>query len=47
MAVEPTSIAIGAGGLYAVILHMSVVYLYTAKRYAEETLNAEEKDLAN
>jgi len=46
MALDPYSIALGAIGLYAVILHMGVVYLYTAKSYAEDSLSAEEKDLA-
>ena len=45
MALDPYSIALGAVGLYAIILHMGVVYLYTAKSYAENTLSAEEKDL--
>jgi len=45
MALDPYSIALGAVGLYAIILHMGVVYLYTAKAYAEDTLSAEEKDL--
>ena len=45
MALDPQSVALGAVGLYAIILHMSIVYLYTAKAYAENTLSAEEKDL--
>jgi len=45
MALDPYSIALGALALYAVFLHMAVVYLYTAKSYAEDTLSAEEKDL--
>ena len=45
MPLDPQSIALGAGALYAIILHMAVVYLYTAKAYAENTLSAEEKDL--
>jgi hypothetical protein len=42
---DPQSVAIGALAVYAVVLHMSVVYLWTAKSYAENTLSAEEKDL--
>jgi len=42
---DPQSVAIGALAVYAVGLHMSVVYLWTAKSYAESTLSAEEKDL--
>ena len=45
MPLDPNSVALGAGALYAIILHMSIVYLYTAKAYAENTLSAEEKDL--
>ena len=45
MALDPYSIALGALALYAVFLHMTVVYLYTAKSYAEDTLSAKEKDL--
>jgi len=37
MALDPYSIALGAVGLYAIILHMGVVYLYTAKSYAEDS----------
>jgi len=45
MPLDPNSVALGAAALYAIILHMAVVYLYTAKAYAEDTLSAEEKDL--
>jgi len=45
MPLDPQSVALGAVGLYAIILHMGVVYLYTAKSYAEDTLSAKEKDL--
>jgi len=43
---DPYSIALGGLAVYAVVLHMSVVYLYAAKSYAEDTLSAAEKDLA-
>jgi hypothetical protein len=46
MALDPNSVALGAAALYAIILHMSIVYLYTAKQYAENTLSAKEKDLS-
>ena len=46
MALDPVSVGLGVVALYAILLHMSVVYLWTAKQYAETTLSATEKDLS-
>jgi len=45
MPLDPNSVALGAAALYAILLHMCIVYLWTAKAYAENSLSAEEKDL--
>jgi len=44
--VDPTSIAIGAVAVYAVIVHMALAYLYAARQTAEDSLSATEADLA-
>jgi len=43
---DPYSIALGAAAVYAVLLHMLVVYLATALKVSSDTLSATEKDLS-
>jgi len=42
----PTQIALGAVAVYALVIHMALVYLITALQYSEDTLSASEKDIA-
>jgi len=43
---DPYSLALGAAAVYAVLLHMVVVYLATALKVSSDTLSAAEKDLS-
>jgi len=44
--VDPTSVAIGAVAVYAVLIHMVVAYQYAKAQVGSETVNATEADLA-
>jgi hypothetical protein len=44
--VDPTSIAVGAVAVYAIIVHMTLAYLYAARQAGEDSLSASEADLA-
>lgn len=44
--VDYTSILIGAGGVYAVGVHMALAYLYAARQTGADTVSAVEKDIS-
>jgi hypothetical protein len=43
---DPQSAILGGVIVYGIILHMTVVYLATARKFGTDTLSAREKDLA-
>jgi len=43
--VDPTSVALGAGAVYILVLHMTVTYLAAALKASRDSVSATEADV--
>jgi len=44
--VEPQSVVIGAGAVYAVLIHMALVWKHAKLKASQDSLSASEADIA-